>query len=133
MLIVFFKPLQLQFAATAHGSSFLISSSQYLCIHGMLKFRVYYSLHQLFSNFFAGSQCFEIHLYNGVSLALEDFADAVLHFCVVDAEEGDGGAQQVRCSLRGREPTSFATLSTFSTILCGSLLISAIDCLSSAG
>ena len=91
----------------------------------MLKFRVNYSLHQFFSNLFAGSQRFEVQLYNGVALALEDFADAVLHLCVVDAEEGDGGAQQYDVATRG-EPTSFATSFTFSMILCGSLLISVL-------
>ena len=68
----------------------------------MLKFRVNYSLHQFFSNLFAGSQRFEVQLYNGVALALEDFADAVLHLCVVDAEEGDGGAQQYDVRYAGR-------------------------------
>ena len=91
----------------------------------MLKFRVNYSLHQFFSNLFAGSQRFEVQLYNGVALALEDFADAVLHLCVVDAEEGDGGAQQYDVRYAGRAD-SFATSFTFSMILCGSLLISAL-------
>ena len=91
----------------------------------MLKFRVNYSLHQFFSNLFAGSQRFEVQLYNGVALALEDFADAVLHLCVVDAEEGDGGAQQYDVRYAGRADF-FCHFVTFSMILCGSLLISAL-------
>ena len=86
MLTVFFS-LQLQFAQLLTGHRFNLFFPVFV-IHGMLKFRVNYSLHQFFSNLFAGSQRFEVQLYNGVALALEDFADAVLHLCVVDAEEG---------------------------------------------